>query len=165
MEIFGINFCIWNGNNFINLAWFILPCVVWNCLCHLGVLAFNSRIFDLACVWFGTFAVFSSRGSPISGTCKFYPPSWENPSCGIELSSEENPINSVRFTVAFVWEKSHQWSHDLETLRGENPYSRVGPPSGKNPSKRVWKLIGLRVGKIPQRKDDAHTNMQWCNLN
>ena len=29
----------------------------------------------------------------------------------------------------------------------------------------VWNLVGLRVGEIPQRRDDAHASMQWYNSN
>jgi len=77
------------------------------------------------------------------------------------------------------WEKSHQqsWAHKRSqgqnpingvvifvTLRRENSYSRIEPPSWENPISGVWRLLGLWVGKIPQRGDDAHTNMQWCNI-
>ena len=65
-------------------------------------MSFNSVISDLACGWFGRFVVFPNGSSPISGTCKFLPPSGRNPSCEVGPPSGGNPSCGVG-PLSVVW--------------------------------------------------------------
>jgi len=56
---------------------------------------------------------------PSAVPANFYPPSGRNPIC--EVGFMYVPVGYNPST-----------KHDLGTLRGENPYSIVGPPSGEN---------------------------------
>ena len=164
MWSFGINIYIWNENNCINLAWFILPYILFGidhvsskCLSLTPRLTWHvNGLVELCC--FRLRLVLSAVPKNfILRLGKVQLQSW--------ASEWENSHQKSRFTVASVWWKSHQQSHDLGTLSRGNPYSKLGPPSRGNPSKGVWKLVGLWVEKISQQRDDAHTAMQWCNSN
>jgi len=103
--------------------------------CHLGVLVFNSGIFDLTCGWFGRFVVlFSSRVVPSAVPAKFRP------------SSDKNPNNGVEFMYVFEWGFDPSWSCELKTLRRKNFHNKVGPPSGGNPNS------GVEFGRAPSGK-------------
>ena len=116
---------------------------------------FDPGVFDLAREWFGKFeALFLNGGSLISGTCKFLASEWE-----------KIPAAELDSRVLLSGGVTHQHKCELGTLRGKNLYSRVRPLSGGNLSSRVWDLVGLRVGEIPERRGDVHKSMPWCNLN
>jgi len=62
----------------------------------------------------------------------------------------------------YKWGFNPLVGQELETKREKNPYSRVGPPTGENPSSEVMSLVWRLCFRW--RKTSRGTNARWPTM-
>ena len=97
------------------------------------MLVFAFRTFDLARGWFGMFVVFPSRGSPISGICKFILRVGEIPAAKFGLREGKIPATESGSHVLPSGRNLSNRAVKRDSWRG-NPRNITRSSSGENPT-------------------------------